>query len=159
MRAQQSAVCLTEIGPRMTLQLVKIVEGMGEGNVLYHSIMTKSEEEIREILKRKEARLQEKAERRRMQEQNIAFKDEKREENNTLKGMKRKWQKEEAASDDSEVEDTGMQEDQPEAEESEDEAEYYRQAVWEEPDEDMFPSLKRKHGPDTSFFAREIHLL
>ncbi|KAF7690988.1 hypothetical protein HF521_011285 [Silurus meridionalis] len=136
MRAQQSAVRLTEIGPRMTLQLVKIVEGMGEGNVLYHSIMTKSEEEIREILKRKEARLQEKAERRRMQEQNIAFKDEKREENNTLKGMKRKWQKEEAASDDSEVEDTGMQEDQPEAEESEDEAEYYRQAVWEEPDED-----------------------
>ncbi|KAI5091530.1 P2Y purinoceptor 11 [Silurus meridionalis] len=151
MRAQQSAVCLTEIGPRMTLQLVKIVEGMGEGNVLYHSIMTKSEEEIREILKRKEARLQEKAERRRMQEQNIAFKDEKREENKkkSLEGMKRKWQKEGVASDDSEVEDPGMQEDQP-AEESEDEAEYYRQAVGEEPDEDMFPSSKRKHGPGKS---------
>lgn len=49
--------------------------------------------------------------------------------------MKRKWQQEVAASDDSEVEDPGMQEDKPEAEESEDEAEYYRQAVGEEPDE------------------------
>lgn len=49
--------------------------------------------------------------------------------------MKRKWRQEGAASDDSEVEDPGVQEDQREAEESEDEAEYYRQAVGEEPDE------------------------
>lgn len=27
-----------QIGPRMTLQLLKIQEGMGEGNVLYHSM-------------------------------------------------------------------------------------------------------------------------
>lgn len=27
-----------QIGPRMTLQLTKIQEGMGEGNVLYHNI-------------------------------------------------------------------------------------------------------------------------
>ncbi|XP_026785617.3 suppressor of SWI4 1 homolog [Pangasianodon hypophthalmus] len=152
MRSQQSAVRLTEIGPRMTLQLVKIVEGMGEGNVLYHSIMTKSEEEIQEILRRKEARLKEKAERRSQQEQNVALKKEKRDENKkkSLEGMKRKRQQEGAASDDSEVEDPGMQEDQPEAEESEDEAEYYRQAVGEEPDEDMFPTAKRKHGPGKS---------
>lgn len=62
MRAQQSAVRLTEvrpsgrggflwqpqgrndssllflqIGPRMTLQLIKIQEGVGEGNMLFHS--------------------------------------------------------------------------------------------------------------------------
>lgn len=43
--------------------------------------VTKSEEEIREILRRKEARLKEKAERRRKQEQNIAVKMEKRDEN------------------------------------------------------------------------------
>ncbi|XP_027010958.1 suppressor of SWI4 1 homolog [Tachysurus fulvidraco] len=152
MRAQQSAVRLTEIGPRMTLKLVKIVEGMGEGNVLYHSVVTKSEAEIREILKRKEARLKEKAERRRKQEQNVALKRDKRDENKkrSLDGMKRKWQQEGAASDDSEVEDPGMQDDQPEAEESEDEAEYYRQAVGEEPDEDMFPTAKRKHAPGRS---------
>ncbi|KAF7240239.1 hypothetical protein EYD10_13252 [Varanus komodoensis] len=37
MKAQQSAVRLTEIGPRMTLQLIKVEEGLGQGNVLYHS--------------------------------------------------------------------------------------------------------------------------
>lgn len=31
------ALCY-QIGPRMTLQLVKIQEGMGEGNIIYHSI-------------------------------------------------------------------------------------------------------------------------
>lgn len=33
-----SVVFLSQIGPRMTLQLTKIEEGMGEGNVLYHSM-------------------------------------------------------------------------------------------------------------------------
>lgn len=28
---------LTEIGPRLTLQLLKIQEGMGDGSVLYHA--------------------------------------------------------------------------------------------------------------------------
>ncbi|EMP24995.1 Suppressor of SWI4 1 like protein [Chelonia mydas] len=37
MKAQQSAVRLTEIGPRMTLQLIKVEEGLSQGNVLYHS--------------------------------------------------------------------------------------------------------------------------
>ncbi|XP_037398922.1 suppressor of SWI4 1 homolog [Pygocentrus nattereri] len=152
MRSQQSAVRLTEIGPRMTLQLVKITEGMGDGNVLYHSIHTKTEEELMEILKRKEARLKEKAERKQKQEQNIALKKQKRDENKkkSLEGMKKKRQQEGAGSDDSEVEDPGMQEDQAAAEESEDEAEYYRQAVGQEPDEDMFPTAKRKHGPGKS---------
>ncbi|XP_066529777.1 suppressor of SWI4 1 homolog [Hoplias malabaricus] len=149
MRAQQSAVRLTEIGPRMTLKLVKIVEGMGEGNVLYHSLFTKTEEELKEILKRKETRLKEKAERKKKQEQNIALKKQQRDENKkkSLDGMKRKRTQDGAGSDESEVEDPGMQDDQAPAEESEDEAEYYRQAVGQEPDEDMFPTAKRKHGP------------
>uniref|UniRef100_A0A8C2DW29 Peter pan homolog n=2 Tax=Cyprinus carpio TaxID=7962 RepID=A0A8C2DW29_CYPCA len=136
MASQQSAVRLTEIGPRMTLQLVKIVEGMGEGKVLYHSFVSKTEEELQEILKRKEARLKEKEERKRKQEQNIALKKEKRDQNKkrSLEGIKRKRPQEGQVSDD-EVEDPGIPEDQAPAEESEDEAEYYRQAVGEEPDQ------------------------
>ncbi|XP_043091490.1 suppressor of SWI4 1 homolog [Puntigrus tetrazona] len=151
MASQQSAVRLTEIGPRMTLQLVKILEGMGEGKVLYHSFISKTEEEIQEILKRKEARLKEKEERKRKQEQDIALKKEKRDQNKqkSLEGIKRKRQQEGQESDD-EVEDPGKLEDQAPAEESEDEAEYYRQAVGEEPDEDMFPGAKRKRGPGMS---------
>ncbi|KAI7803500.1 suppressor of SWI4 1 homolog isoform X1 [Triplophysa rosa] len=152
MASQQSAVRLTEIGPRMTLQLVKILEGMGDGKVLHHSIVSKTEKELQEILKRKEARLKEKAERKLKQEENIARKKKKLDENKkkSLEGIKRKRQQEGQATDDDEVEDPGKQDEQVAAEESEDEAEYYRQAVGEEPDEDMFPGAKRKHSPGKS---------
>lgn len=50
----------------------------------------------------------------------------------SLEGMKRKPQE---AEEDSEVEDPGMQQDEAAAVESDDEVEYYRQAVGEEPDE------------------------
>lgn len=32
------ALCRPQIGPRMTLQLMKIQDGLGEGNILYHSM-------------------------------------------------------------------------------------------------------------------------
>uniref|UniRef100_A0A8C1ZES5 Peter pan homolog n=1 Tax=Cyprinus carpio TaxID=7962 RepID=A0A8C1ZES5_CYPCA len=149
MASQQSAVRLTEIGPRMTLQLVKIVEGMGEGKVLYHSFVSKTEEELQEILKRKEARLKEKEERKRKQEQNIALKKEKRDQNKkrSLEGIKRKRPQEGQVSDD-EVEDPGIPEDQAPAEESEDEAEYYRQAVGEEPDQGIMSYQIIGESPD-----------
>ncbi|KAJ8369809.1 hypothetical protein SKAU_G00098370 [Synaphobranchus kaupii] len=149
MRSQQSAVRLTEIGPRMTLQLVKIEEGMGEGSVLYHAVISKTEEELQEILNRKEAELKKKEERRKKQEQNVAQKKAKWEENRnkSLEGIKRKRQDQAGGTDESEVEDPGMQEDQAAAEQSDDEAEYYRQAVGEEPEEGMFSNFKRKRGP------------
>ncbi|XP_075942458.1 suppressor of SWI4 1 homolog [Anarhichas minor] len=147
MASQQSAVRLTEIGPRMTLQLVKIQDGMGDGSVLYHTTISKTEEEIQEILKRKEAQLKEKAGRRKKQEQNVAEKKEKRDVNKkkSLEGMKRKHAEEE---EDSEVEDPGMQDNEVAVVESDDEVEYYRQAVGLEPDEDMFPANKRRHGSE-----------
>ncbi|XP_034750322.1 suppressor of SWI4 1 homolog [Etheostoma cragini] len=147
MASQQSAVRLTEIGPRMTLQLIKIQEGMGEGNVLYHTMISKTEEEIQEILIRKEVQLKEKEGRRKKQEQDVAQKKEKREENKkkSLEGIKRKHAE---AEEDSEVEDPGMQDGQTAAVESDDEVEYYRQAVGQEPDEDMFPSTKKRHASE-----------
>ncbi|XP_068605960.1 suppressor of SWI4 1 homolog [Brachionichthys hirsutus] len=147
MASQQSAVRLTEIGPRLTLQLVKIQEGMGEGNVLHHAVISKTEEEIQQILNRKEAQLKEKASRRKKQERNVAEKNEKREENKkkSLEGMKKLAEAEE----DSEVEDPGTQQERAAAVESDDEAEYYRQAVGQEPDEDMFSANKRRRT-DTS---------
>ncbi|XP_047211995.1 suppressor of SWI4 1 homolog [Girardinichthys multiradiatus] len=149
MPSQQSAVRLTEIGPRMTLQLVKVQEGMGNGNILYHSMISKTEEEIQEILKRKEAKVKEKEERKKAQEQNVAKKKEKREENKkkSLEGIKKKRAE---AEEDSEVEDPGMQEDRAAAVEPDDDVEYYRQAVGEEPDEDMFPGAKKRRRSEKS---------
>ncbi|KAG7460301.1 hypothetical protein MATL_G00220090 [Megalops atlanticus] len=160
MRSQQSAVRLTEIGPRLTLRLVKIEEGLGEGSVLYHAVISKTEEELQEILSRKERELQQKEERRRKQELNITKKKEKQEENRkkSLEGMKRQ-RRQQGDSDESGVEDPGKEEDQAAADESEDEAEYYRQAVGEEPDEDMFSKAKRKRVADrgpTPFKKRKL---
>uniref|UniRef100_A0A8C7XGR4 Peter pan homolog n=1 Tax=Oryzias sinensis TaxID=183150 RepID=A0A8C7XGR4_9TELE len=148
--SQKSAVRLTEIGPRMTLQLIKIQEGMGDGNVLYHSTISKTEEEIQEILERKEAQLKEKEERRKHQEQNVAKKKEQRAEHKkkSLEGIKKKTSE---ADEDSEVEDPGMQDGQTADVQSDDDEEYYRQAVGQEPDEDMFPrAKKRKLAPGSS---------
>ncbi|XP_072299948.1 uncharacterized protein [Eucyclogobius newberryi] len=148
MASQQSAVRLTEIGPRLTLKLSKIEEGMGGGNILYHSVITKTEEEIQEILKRKEAQLKAKQERRKKQDQNVAQKKDQKDKHKlkSLEGIKRKSAD---ADGDSEVEDPGAQDDKVKVA-SDDEVEYYRQAVGQEPDEDMFPAAKRRRMRDTS---------
>lgn len=150
MRAQQSAVRLTEIGPRMTLQLVKIQEGIGEGNVLFHSFVHKTEEELQAMLAAKEEKLQLRAQRREQQAQNVQRKREQREahKKKSMMGMKRA-----RADGDSDAEDPGAPDKQgsgrQEDEEEEDEAEYFRQAVGAEPDEDMFPTAKRRRTDRT----------
>ncbi|XP_060095915.1 suppressor of SWI4 1 homolog [Heteronotia binoei] len=147
MKSEQSAVRLTEIGPRMMLQLIKVEEGLGQGNVLYHSFIHKTEQEIQEALVRKEEKLQLKAERRHKQEADVARKQEQRaaHRKKSLEGIKKK--KQQAEGGDSDAEDPGMQEDQNVDEPSDDDTEYYRQEVGEEPDEDLFPqSTKRKQG-------------
>ncbi|XP_076216847.1 suppressor of SWI4 1 homolog [Aptenodytes patagonicus] len=146
MKAQQSAVRLTEIGPRMTLQLIKVEEGLAQGNVLYHGFIHKMEAEVKEILARKEAKLQLKAERRRKQEADVERKRRQREAHRerSLAGIRRKRQQD----GDSDAEDPGAPEQQDAAEQSEEsDAEYYRQEVGEEPDKDLFPNhTKRKRS-------------
>ncbi|OPJ69978.1 suppressor of SWI4 1-like protein [Patagioenas fasciata monilis] len=143
MKEQQSAVRLTEIGPRMTLQLVKVEEGLAQGNVLYHGFVHKTESEVREMLARKEAKLRLKAERRHKQEADVERKRRQREaqREKSLAGMRRKRQQD----GDSDAEDPGAPE-QPEVaehSESDNDAEYYREEVGEEPDKDLFPKRKR----------------
>lgn len=43
--AQRSSIKLTELGPRMTLELFKVENGLGEGEVLYHKYVHKTESE------------------------------------------------------------------------------------------------------------------
>ncbi|XP_051827439.1 suppressor of SWI4 1 homolog isoform X2 [Antechinus flavipes] len=147
MKAEQSAVRLTEIGPRITMQLIKIQEGVGEGNVLYHSLVHKSEEELKATLATREQKLLLKAERRGKQEQDIKRKKEQREAHRkrSLEGMRRLTAPGLDKGDgDSGAEDPGQSEAAAQGSEEEDEAEYFRQAVGEEPDEDMFPKVKRR---------------
>ena len=46
MKAAKSAVRLTEIGPRITLRLVKIEEGICDGTVLHHEFIQKTPAEV-----------------------------------------------------------------------------------------------------------------
>ena len=43
-RNNQSAIKLAELGPRMTLQLVKVMQGLFKGEVMYHAFVSKTEE-------------------------------------------------------------------------------------------------------------------
>ncbi|XP_072776015.1 suppressor of SWI4 1 homolog [Taeniopygia guttata] len=176
--AQQSAVRLTEIGPRLTLQLLKVEEGLGQGNVLYHGLAPKGEQELQVLQARREQRLQVRAERRREQEQNLQRKRRQREQHRerSLAGMRRAAGGTGGAgggpgggpgggagggpgggpAGDSDAEDPGA----PEAGEAEpsdeDEAEYYRQELGEEPDTDLFPGhAKRKRSPSAAPRARK----
>ncbi|XP_068520445.1 suppressor of SWI4 1 homolog [Anas acuta] len=155
MKAQQSAVRLTEIGPRMTLQLVKVEEGLAQGNVLFHSFIHKTEEEVQEILARKEAKLKLKTERRQQQEAAVERKRQQREAHRekSLAGIRRKRQQD----GDSDAEDPGAPEQQdPAGQSDESDAEYYRQELGQEPDEDLFPNrAKRPRGPSGSAVPRK----
>lgn len=51
--AGSSAIRLSELGPRLTLQLIKIEDGLLSGEVLYHDIISKTDEEKAEIAKRR----------------------------------------------------------------------------------------------------------
>ncbi|KAG7736452.1 hypothetical protein KL923_004659 [Ogataea haglerorum] len=68
---RKKAVKLTEIGPRMKLELVKIEEGVCDGKVLYHSRIKKSVKEINKLEQIHAVRRKEKERRRKEQEENI----------------------------------------------------------------------------------------
>jgi hypothetical protein len=45
----KNAIRLTEIGPRLKLKLIKIQEGLQDGEVLYHFFMNKTPEEMQQL--------------------------------------------------------------------------------------------------------------
>ncbi|KAJ8974646.1 hypothetical protein NQ317_019882 [Molorchus minor] len=51
--SEKSAIRLSELGPRLKLQLVKIEDGLLDGEVLYHDLIQKTEEEKADIQKRR----------------------------------------------------------------------------------------------------------
>ncbi|KAK4053283.1 rRNA-binding ribosome biosynthesis protein [Microbotryomycetes sp. JL221] len=73
-RGEKRAVRLMELGPRMELGLFKIEEGVGEGEVLYHEMVHKSQREAAELARAHAARRKLAAERRAQQEANVAAK-------------------------------------------------------------------------------------
>merc|ERR1712228_1097919 len=87
-----SFVRLKEIGPRVTMELIKIEELVNDGKVLYHRYINKTEAEIKELQQRKEQNRREKEERRVKQELNIKKKEDvkKEKQNQRLENRKQR---------------------------------------------------------------------
>jgi len=93
MKSSQSAIKLTEMGPRLTLELVKIEEGVSSGEVLFHKYVEKTDTEVKKMKKEKEVGKKLKVERRKQQEVNVAKKLKEKEDHKAkcIAGMKRKY--------------------------------------------------------------------
>lgn len=127
MESGKSAIRLNELGPRLTLQLIKIEDGLLDGEVLYHDLIHKTEEEKLEIQKKREMKKKLKEKRKKIQELNKKAKEQVKQEmkEKSLKGMEKNKLLE---GNDGQVE------------EDDDDKEYYRQETGEEPDNDLFTS-------------------
>lgn len=67
---QQSSVRMVELGPRMKLKLVKIEEGLMNGEVMYHALVQRTPEEIKVLRERRLKLRKLKEKRKREQEEN-----------------------------------------------------------------------------------------
>jgi ribosome biogenesis protein SSF1/2 len=72
----QKQIKLIELGPRMSMQLVKIQQGVCGGEVIHHTFVTKTAEEIQTLEQRKLKEAVEKKARREEQERRVKAKGE-----------------------------------------------------------------------------------
>ena len=94
----KSALKLVELGPRLSLELIKVEQGLGDGNVMYHAFVHKTPEEAKEIQEKAEQKIRLKRQRREEQERNVEKKRKAQDEKREAK-RKRKQEREEAALD------------------------------------------------------------
>lgn len=126
----KSALRLHEIGPRVTMRLMKIEEDLLTGEVLYHDYIQKNAIEVEEIRKKRAAKKRLKEQRKQKQEENKKKKDIKKVEHKakTSGGSLNEHDKqllkdaEEAIGDQSDEDDTR----------------YYEDAIGEAPEKELF---------------------
>lgn len=130
----KSAIRLSELGPRLTLQLVKIEDGLLDGEVLYHDLIHKTEEEKLAIQKKRGLKRKLKEKRKKVQEDNKKAKEKLKEKHKekSLKGMKKETES------DIQMKKISREANEETAVPEDDDREYYREEVGEEPDQDMF---------------------
>lgn len=80
LKSQKSAIRLAELGPRLTMKLMKVERGFLEGDVIYHNYIKKAPEEVRALEAKAKAGRELKKRRREEQEANVARKEQKLQE-------------------------------------------------------------------------------
>lgn len=79
-KAQQSAMKLSELGPRLSLEIFKVEQGVNEGDILYHKFVSKTRDEAARTKAKVEKTRALKEQRKAVQEQNVKRKREEQEE-------------------------------------------------------------------------------
>lgn len=137
----KSAVRLHEIGPRLTIELIKVQNDLFDGEVLYHSRIVKTEEEIAELRKAREEKKRLKELRKKVQNENVAKKDGHKSEHK---------QKSMAGGNNANHQD--------EDEAVDDDADYYRKEIGEDPDEGMLFEIQLKCNLKFNLFSDFIQI-
>lgn len=127
----KSAIRMYEIGPRMTIELIKIQNDLFTGEVLYHNAIIKTEEEIAEMKKAREEKKRSKEMRKKVQNENVEKKVKQKEEHKKRSGTA----KQNTAQNDDDG--GGVDND----------ADYYREEIGEEPDEGIYSICVRSNIP------------
>lgn len=125
-KTKKKKVTLHELGPRITMQLIKIEEKVFEGEVHYHKFIKKTEEEIAAARAQREKREKAKEKRREEQERNVLIK----------KGLAAPHQSEAGDEEDSYAAMISQEEDS-----AGDDAAWYRKEVGQEPDRETLDIL------------------
>jgi len=120
---QRSAVCLTEVGPRMTLRVIKVEDGVFGGEVQYHAFETRSQVEVEALRAKHNEKERLRKERKAKQEENVQRKRELEESKRELKLAKRKAREEAAARGETVEDDDDEEVDSEEDDEADDDAE------------------------------------
>lgn len=128
-----SAIRLHELGPRMTLQLMKVEDGLFDGEVLFHEIVHKTEEEIQRIKKSRDDKKKLKEKRKKIQNDNKEKKELEKNDHieKSLKGMKKK-------ENDTLMQKYAKESNETNAFEEDDDAQYFREEVGQEPDKGLY---------------------
>ena len=112
-RVEKRAVKLVELGPRLTLRLIKVEEGLSSGKVMWHESVKKTKEEEREMDKVWEERNREKERRKKEQRENVERKKrEKAEKSGTGEGEEGEEGENGGDLDEEEIEDWDMDDDE-----------------------------------------------
>jgi len=146
------ALRLREIGPRLTLDLVKVEKDIMKGDVLYHRHVTKTPEEILALKEAKAAAESLKEERKKIQDSNVSRKKEVEDKKKLKKKARRDRQKEAGGNDsdssgtDTEAGDVGGYGMDRVHDYDDDDAAYYKDEVGEDAEDGTFTTNKRpKH--------------
>ncbi|XP_014470914.1 PREDICTED: protein Peter pan [Dinoponera quadriceps] len=151
-----SAIRLSELGPRLTLQLIKVENGLLDGEILFHELVYKTEEEKLAIKKRRDEKRKLKEKRKRTQEENKKKKELQKQEHKekSLKGIQKKKKESEIL-----LQKIAKESAENNELEEDDDAQYYRDEVGEEPDEDLFKAktgTKRTHKHTMRYKSKKL---